>query len=97
MKSSLEITYAKKTVKRKAKAKKPKKVRYRKCKFSISEQEYKKMELYCKANGITPNKLVKNVVRAYLKEHGVKVTESHAKNQLDLFKPSIPIQITMNL
>jgi hypothetical protein len=70
----------------KKKKSKRKKIKYFKYELKLSKQEKEKMDLYCKIKKTTPNKLMKNALRDYLKRFGdFKVAEPVGKNQMNIF------------
>ena len=65
---------------------KRKKVKYFKYTLSISKPEKEKMERYCLVHKTTPNKLIKKVLRDYIKRYGNHAPVEHVtKNQMNIF------------
>jgi hypothetical protein len=71
-----------------AKKKKPKrkKIRYYKYEIKISKQEKEKIEIICRKTKSTPNKLLKEALREYMKKYAdLKRPEPVMKNQMNIF------------
>ena len=77
-------------------AKKKKKPRRAKQSVTFSDAENKLLKRVCKKDDITPNRLIKSVVREYLKERSAKINEEIAENQLSLFKNPTPVQFRID-
>lgn len=70
----------------KKKKSKRKKIRYYKVEFKISKQEKEKIELICRKTKSTPNKLLKEALREFMKKFGdLKRPEPVMKNQMNIF------------
>lgn len=70
------------------KKKKPKrkKIRYYKYEIKISKQEKEKIEIICRKTKSTPNKLLKEALRDFMKKYGdLKRPEPVMKNQMNIF------------
>lgn len=70
------------------KKKKPKrkKIRYYKYEIKISKQEKEKIEIICRKTKSTPNKLLKEALRDFMKKYGdIKRPEPVMKNQMNIF------------
>lgn len=77
-----------KTIQRKAKSKKKKKIKFYKLNMMISENRKKQLDLYCKTNKTTKNKVLRQLLNDFLDENRVKGGEKSnvvSKNQLQLF------------
>ena len=83
----LKIKPKKETPKRK---KKPRKVKYS---ITLSDAENKQLTRVCKKDGTTSGRLIKSVLREYLKERVSNINDEVAENQLNLFKNPKPIQL----
>ncbi|MCL2681891.1 MAG: hypothetical protein FWE63_00220 [Bacteroidales bacterium] len=60
--------------------------------ITLSNAENKVLAKVCKKDGTTPGRLMKSVLREYLKDRFSKINEEIAENQLDLFKNPKPVQ-----
>jgi hypothetical protein len=67
-------------------AKKKKKPRNVKHIITLSDAENKQLAKVCKKDGTTPGRLIKSVLREYLKNRSSRINEEIAENQLNLFK-----------
>jgi hypothetical protein len=82
----LKIKPKKATLRRK---KKPRKVKHN---LTLSEAEIKQLTRVCKKDGTTPARLIKSVLRDYLKDRNARINDEIAENQLNLFKNPQPVQ-----
>ncbi|MFZ4400347.1 MAG: hypothetical protein ACOYO1_09955 [Bacteroidales bacterium] len=71
----------------KKKKTKRKKIKYFKFELRLSKPEKEKIELFCAIKKTTPNKLIKNALRDYIKRHAcdLKRQEPISKNQINIF------------
>lgn len=77
-----------KTIQRKAKSKKKKKIKFYKLNMMISENRKKQLDSYCKENKTTRNKVLRQVLSTFLDENSKKGGDKSkiiSKNQLQLF------------
>lgn len=77
-----------KTILRKGKPKKKKKVKFYKLNMMISENRKKQLDSYCKENKTTKNKVLRQVLNVFLDENckkGGDKSKVVSKNQLQLF------------
>jgi len=66
--------------------KKRKKIKYFKFELKLSKPEKENIELFCLVKKTTPNKLIKNAIRDYMKRFGnLKRPEVVEKNQMNIF------------
>jgi len=80
----------KKTVAKVAKKKKkPRSVKYS---ILLSDTENKQLTSICKKDGTTSGRLIKSVLREYLKNRIANISNEVSENQLNLFKNPKPIQ-----
>jgi len=77
---------AKKTVKKK---KKPRNVKHT---LTLSAAENAQLAKICKKDGTTPGRLIKSVLRQYLKARMSTINDEISENQLNLFKNPTPVQ-----
>jgi len=77
---------AKKVVKKK---KKPRNVKHT---ITLSDAENTLLTKVCKRDGTTSGRLIKSVLREYLKERISKINHEISENQLNLFKNPKPVQ-----
>ncbi|MBU2649317.1 MAG: hypothetical protein KKA81_00150 [Bacteroidetes bacterium] len=68
--------------------KKRRKIRYKKVEIKLSSRQVRSLENYCKARKITPNKLIRKVLKPYLHAYVQGIPEGNyaTPNQLNLFK-----------
>ena len=77
---------AKKVVKKK---KKPRNVKHT---ITLSDAENTLLAKVCKRDSTTSGRLIKSVLREYLKERISKINHEISENQLNLFKNPKPVQ-----
>lgn len=67
--------------------KKRKKVKYSEVRIKLSMKQKKSLQNYCNARKTTPNKLIKKMIRPYIRNYVINVPEEYfiTENQLDLF------------
>jgi hypothetical protein len=71
------------------KKKKPRNVKYN---ITLSDAENKVLTKVCKKDGTTPGRLIKSVLRQYLKARMSTINDEISENQLNLFKNPTPVQ-----
>jgi hypothetical protein len=73
-------------VAKKKKAKR-KKIKYFKFELKLSKPEKEKILYFCEVKKITPNKMIKNALRDYMKRHGsnLKRQEPVSEKQINIF------------
>jgi len=67
--------------------KKPKKIKYKKIVFKLSEKQFKIVKRVCEINQMSPNKLFKKAIKDYI-VHNYDFSSNNyeiSENQLDLF------------
>jgi DNA polymerase III psi subunit len=85
----LKIKPKKKVAKVAKKKKKPRNVKHH---ITISDAENTQLIRVCKKDGTTAGKLIKSILREYLKTRSSKINDEIAENQLNLFKNPKPVQ-----
>jgi hypothetical protein len=85
----LKIKPKKKVVKADKKKKKPRNVKHS---ITLSDAENKLLTKVCKKDGTTSGRLIKSVLRDYLKERISNINNEVSENQLNLFKNPKTVQ-----
>ena len=64
-----------------------KKIRYSEIRIKLSMKQKKSLQNYCHARKTTPNKLIKKMIRPYIRNYVINVPDEFyiTENQLDLF------------
>jgi len=73
-------------------AKKKKKPRSVKHSITLTDAENKQLSKVCKKDGTTSGRLIKSVLRDYLKNRISNINNEVSENQLNLFKNPKPVQ-----
>ncbi|MDR0437413.1 MAG: hypothetical protein LBH22_03830 [Bacteroidales bacterium] len=90
--SNMELLKIKPKKAAKKVVKKKKKLRNVKYSITLSDAENKQLTKVCKKDSTTSGRLIKSVLREYLKNRSSKINEEIAENQLNLFKNPKPVQ-----
>ena len=77
---------------KKTTSKRKKKSRSVKHNITLTSAENRLLAKICKKDGTTAGRLIKSVLRGYLKARDSKINDEIAENQLNLFKNPTPIQ-----
>ncbi len=85
----MELLKVKPKKKPASKKKKPRNVKHH---ITISDAENKQLVRICKKDGTTPARLIKSVLRDYLRDRIANIPSEVSENQLNLFKNPTPVQ-----